>query len=119
MEDTLRVLPKACPFLVWDDPVQLCWNDEERKALMDMDPSFQRLTKPLSAGVHLRPYGDRHMLLLWDFMHSHQTVSDPPSESIAFIDVYPEIVLRGLSNALPNLEVRKGVSLAGKRARNL
>ena len=71
---------------------------------MEMDESYRRLADLLPSGAHLRPYGDRHMLLLWDFMHTDQFVAEPPTESIEFSRLYPEIVLRGLSNILPGLE---------------
>ena len=46
------------------------------------------------------------MLLLWDFMHSDQIIDQdtvPSMETLQFEPIFPEIALRGLSRAIPDL----------------
>jgi len=42
--------------------------------------------------------------MLWDFVHADIPVPDDPPERIHFEELYPEIVLRGLSVMIPKLK---------------
>ena len=59
---------------------------------------------PSTQGVHLRPWGDDHLLLLWDYWHADHAVGEPPVDVPAFDgDLYPEVCLRGLAGFIPGL----------------
>ena len=53
MEDPQSVLPDQCPFLIWDDPVELNtdWTPEEQDTLASMGGIYKRLLSPLPSGT--------------------------------------------------------------------
>jgi glycine/D-amino acid oxidase-like deaminating enzyme len=98
-EDTLGVVPRHAPLMIWDDPVTLPWSDEERAELAEHDAT-RWLLEELPAGVHLRPEGgpqSRMLLLLWTYHLEPQEPVWPPR----FAPEYAEVVLRGLTRMLP------------------
>jgi sarcosine oxidase, subunit beta len=102
VEDTLGVLPRDAPFLIWDDPQRLDWSSDERAALA-ADPALRWMLEPFPAGVHTRPEGaspeSRTLLVLWSYDVAPVPVvfplPDPPH--------YPELVLRGMARMIPAL----------------
>jgi len=104
IEDYLNIVPRDAPLMVWNDPVELPWTDEERAELA-ADPDLRRLTEPFPAGVHFRPegHGDAQtLLMLWTYhIEAMAPVWPPPP----FEPEYPEIVARGLSRMIPGLSV--------------
>lgn len=99
--DHLGVVDRGAPLLIWDDPQRLPWEADERKALQE-DPETRWLTDPFPSGVHLRPEGSgesQTVLMLWDYKERWMEPQFPPPLD----DLYPEIVLRGLSTMLPGL----------------
>jgi len=100
-EDLHGVVPRGAPLLIWNDPLQLPWEEEERQMLADA-PDLQWLTEPMPGGAHTRPEGNEEshtILMLWDYRaRSMEPVFPPPMD-----DQYPEIALRGLSILLPGL----------------
>ena len=62
------------------------------------------MSTPSTQGVHLRPWGDDHLLLLWDYWHADHAVAEPLADVPAFdADLYPEVCLRGLAGFIPGL----------------
>src|SRR6185503_9343697 len=59
--DTRSTIRRDAPFLIWMDPVQIAWSDEERRGLEGSEET-RRFVEALPAGVHARPvdltYGD-------------------------------------------------------------
>jgi glycine/D-amino acid oxidase-like deaminating enzyme len=104
--DTLGVIPRDAPMLIWDDTQTILWDEEEREALAT-DPETRWLTGPFPAGVHTRPDGPPDSpirLMLWDY-HRHPVEPVVPVE----LDVlFPELVLRGLITMLPGLRAYLG-----------
>lgn len=99
--DTRGVLPRNAPLLIWLDSQHLPWTEEER-ALLAEDPQLAWLLETLPGGVHTRPEGDEESpiaLHLWEY----RTLVMPPQFPIPLDDLYPDIVLRGLSRMLPGL----------------
>ncbi len=67
-------------------------------------PYRHRRDSSLTQGVHLRPWGDDHLLLLWDYWHADCDVDEPPVDVPSFdADLYPEVCLRGLAGFIPGL----------------
>ena len=100
-DDSLGILPRDLPLMLWSDPVELGWSDEE-KAQLAADPELRWLTETLPAGVHFRPEGgpgSRMLLLLWTYHLDPREPVFPP----AFDPYYPEVVLRGLVRMVPAL----------------
>ncbi len=100
-KDHLGVVDRGAPLLIWDDPQLLPWEPGEREALQE-DPDTRWLTDPFPSGVHLRPEGSgesQTLLMLWDYKERWMEPQFPPPID----DLYPEIVLRGLSTMLPGL----------------
>ncbi len=100
-DDYLGLLPRDLPLMIWTDPVDLVWNQEEREQLAQ-DPELPWLLETMPAGVHFRPEGgagSRMLLLLWTYhLEPVETVFPP-----RFDPFYPEVVLRGLVRMVPAL----------------
>jgi glycine/D-amino acid oxidase-like deaminating enzyme len=100
-DDYLRILPRDLPLMIWTDPVNLIWSDEEREQLAQ-DPELAWLLETMPAGVHFRPeggHGSRMHLLLWTYHLEPVEPVFPPR----FDPFYPEVVLRGLIRMVPAL----------------
>lgn len=102
LRDEMGIIPRDVPLMIWEDPVELVWSEEEREELVQ-DPETAWLLETFPAGVHFRPegVGDSPILLvLWTYHLDPQPVVWPPS----FDPEYPEIVMRGLARMVPGLE---------------
>jgi len=108
MNDVLEKVPcDRAPMMIWNDPVELKWTDDEREMLAEMGGYEAKLLDPLPAGVHFRPYPGavNSLVMLWEFAHLHIENGRVPVEQPEFLDyLYPELVLRGLSEMVPGLE---------------
>ncbi|MCL4261652.1 MAG: FAD-binding oxidoreductase [Anaerolineae bacterium] len=101
IRDDLGIIPRDVPLMIWEDPVHLLWDKDERAELA-ADPELSWLLNQFPAGVHFRPEGagDSPMLLiLWTYDLEAKEVVWPPQ----FDADYPEIVLRGLARMVPGL----------------
>jgi hypothetical protein len=54
IKDTLGVVGREAPLLIWSDPQSLPWEEAERVALAE-DNETRWLTESFPAGVHVRP----------------------------------------------------------------
>ena len=80
IRDTLAVVGRDAPLLIWNDPQSLPWSDEERAFLAD-DPETTWLTEPFPAGAHTRPEGtgdSQTILMLWDYREKATKPVWPP-----------------------------------------
>ena len=101
VEDTAGVLPADSPMMLWTDPTELVWDDEERDRLSTC-PDTRYLTEPFPAGLHVRPRfrdGRRTFLGIWTYDVTPREASFPPD----FDPAYPVIVLRGLARMIPGM----------------
>jgi glycine/D-amino acid oxidase-like deaminating enzyme len=88
--------------MIWDDAQTLPWEPEERLVLQD-ELETRWLTEPFPAGVHARAEGsgaNRTVLMLWDYAAKFMD----PVFPVSLDEIYPEVVLRGLSTMLPGLQ---------------
>jgi len=100
VKDTLGVVGRDAPLLIWNDTQTLPWENEEREALTD-DEETRWLTETFPSGVHTRPEGaGNDILMLWEY----QTKLMEPTDSPKMDDQYPEIALRGLAAMLPRMK---------------
>ncbi len=102
IRDTLAVVGRDAPLLIWNDPQSLPWTDEERSFLAG-DPETTWLTKPFPSGVHTRPEGtgdSQIILMLWEYQEKVTEPVWPPRLD----EQYPEIALRGLAAMLPGMK---------------
>ena len=102
VKDTLGVVGREAPLLIWTDPQSLPWVDEEREALSE-DDETRWLTDPFPAGVHTRPEGageSQTILMLWEYQTKVMEPIWPPQMD----EQYPEVALRGLSAMLPRMK---------------
>ena len=100
--DTERAVPGDAPLLIWADPVELPWTDDER-AVLAADEETRTLVEPFPAGVHGRPEGtpgDHWLMMLW----TYDTETVDPVFPLPYDARLPEIALRGWSRMLPSLE---------------
>ena len=104
--ERLGAVPRHAPMLIWADPIDLPWFDDERADLA-ADPSAHWLLEKLPAGVHCRPEGEGGssiLLMLWDY---HREAVEPRFP-VPIDPDFPEIVLRGLSRMIPGLRLYFG-----------
>jgi sarcosine oxidase subunit beta len=102
IRDSLGVVRRDAPLLIWDDPQSLPWTAEER-AFLSEDPETAWLTEPFPSGVHTRPEGtgdSQTILMLWEYQEKVTEPIWPPQMD----ESYPEIALRGLAAMLPGMK---------------
>ena len=103
VEDRAGILPAEAPMLLWTDPIELVWDDEDRRGLSACADT-RYLIEPFPAGLHIRPRfrdGKQTFLGIWTYDVTPREASFPP----AFDPVYPVIVLRGLARMIPGMKV--------------
>jgi glycine/D-amino acid oxidase-like deaminating enzyme len=96
--DHLGLVPRDVPLLIWEDPQTLSWSDEEAELLRSSDAT-RWLTEEMPAGVHMRPEGAEHVIILWPY-HAGPVAEEFP---IRPPDGYAEIALRGMTRLVPAL----------------
>lgn len=102
IKDTLGVVGREAPLLIWTDPQSLPWEEEEREALAE-DDETRWLTESFPSGVHTRPEGageSQTILMLWEYKTKVMDPAWPPKMD----ELYPEVALRGLSRMLPRMK---------------
>jgi sarcosine oxidase, subunit beta len=101
-KDTLGIVPREAPLLIWSDPMLLPWSQIERELLIDEDQHHQ-LLQTMPPGMHTRPEGgagSNILLMLWDYnVRPVEPVWPLPHDPD-----FPEVLLRGLSTMLPGLQ---------------
>jgi glycine/D-amino acid oxidase-like deaminating enzyme len=98
--DHLGVIPREAPMIIWSDPQQIEWSPEERAELEKTGRSD--LLGEMPVFCHGRPEGgpdSPYFVALWEY---HKQVVDPVWP-IAVDDLYPEVVMRGLTTMIPGL----------------
>ena len=106
IRDTLGIVPRDAPLLVWADPQYLPWSPEEQMELAASDET-RWLLNQFPAGAHLRPEGGpgSNILLL---LYNYHTDPCEPIWPPKLDPVYPEIALRGLATMIPGLRAYLG-----------
>ena len=97
--DHLGVVPRSAPLLIWEDPQRLSWTDEEARLLRE-SAATRWLTEEMPPGVHMRPEGTEHAIILWPY-HVGEV---PETFPIELPPGYAEIALRGMTRLVPALE---------------
>jgi len=109
--DTLGVVRRDAPFIIWQDPTMLSWSDDERQTL-SRNEHTRRFTNLLPGGVHVRPVdltcGDE-LYLIWTFETDSRPFEWPPT----FDPYYGEVVLRGCVRMMPGLAAYVGKNATG------
>src|SRR5690349_18315577 len=102
IKDSLKVVGRDAPLLIWSDPQSLPWAQEERQALA-ADDETRWLTGSFPSGVHTRPEGGEEsqtILMLWEYQTKVMEPVWPPRMD----EQYPEVALRGLARMLPRIQ---------------
>lgn len=100
--ETLGVVPREAPMLIWMDEVELPWSPEEREMLAE-DESTRWLLGKLPPGVHCRPDGHGESTTLIVLYNLH-TRAVEPSFPLKADPNYADLALRGMSLMLPGLQ---------------
>lgn len=99
--DSLGIMPRHAPLLIWTDPQYVDW-DDEAQAWFGESADTRWLLSEFPAGVHGRPDGPTDspvVLMLWPYHDQPVDVVFPvPSDP-----EYPDVVLRGMATMLPGL----------------
>ena len=99
--DSLGVVPRTAPLIIWCDPTPLKWTEDERAALAE-DEATRYLLEPLPAGVHGRPVGaGDQVLMYWTYDCEERAAPEFPLDWDPFL---PDITLRGMAVLVPGLE---------------
>lgn len=101
-EDTDGIIDRRSPLMIWNDPIDLPWSEDERAELAS-DASASWLLDTLPSGLHFRPEGSpgsQTILALWPY---HISEVREPVWPLAFDPEFVEIVLRGLTRMIPGL----------------
>ena len=102
--DTLGIIPRDAPLMIWSDPITLPWTDEERAELTEFD-EMRWLLDELPPGLHFRPEGGegaQTLLAIWTYdVKVQEPVPSPQFDT----ELYPDVVLRGLIRMAPDLAV--------------
>jgi glycine/D-amino acid oxidase-like deaminating enzyme len=101
IRDSLAVVGRAAPLLIWNDAQYLPWEEKERVALSE-DEETHWLTEAFPSGVHTRPEGSgesQTILMLWEYQTKRMDPVWPPPMD----EQYPEVALRGLAVMLPRM----------------
>lgn len=99
-KDHLRLIPREAPMIIWSDPQSIGWSDEERTELERL--GRRDVTGEMPIFCHGRPEGSGdspYFLALWEY---HQEVREP-TWPLPTDDLYPEVVMRGLTTMVPGL----------------
>lgn len=96
--DHLGVVPRDAPLLIWEDPQVLSWPADWAAELRSSDAT-RWLTEEMPAGVHMRPEGAEHVIILWPY-HAERVPEVFPFE---IPEGYAEIALRGMTRLVPSL----------------
>jgi glycine/D-amino acid oxidase-like deaminating enzyme len=102
IRDSLKVVGRDAPLLIWSDPQSLPWAEEERQALAEAEET-RWLTGSFPSGVHTRPEGggeSETILMLWEYQTKVMEPVWPPRID----EQYPEVALRGLAWMLPRMK---------------
>lgn len=104
------VIPQTAPFMVWRDKVDMEWDEEMREFLQELDDTAEggsvnsaSWLQVQPGGQHLRPAGNGRVLMLWEHLHRHLPVAEDPEMPMSFLEMYPELCLRGLKDMVPGL----------------
>ena len=106
LRDTRGVVDRTTPFLIWNDPVELPWTNQER-ATFRAEPDGERLLRPFPGGVHLRPLDGPHgdeLYIIWTYDVEPRAFTWPPR----FDPHYGEVAIRGLARMLPAMKAYFG-----------
>ena len=109
IQDSLGIVPRDAPMMIWLDEQKLPWTDDERAELA-ADDTTRWLTETFPAGVHGRPDGSGSgstFLILFNYENHASKVEFPLPDP----DFYGEIAMRGMTRIVPALQtyVDKGV----------
>jgi len=102
IKDSLGVVGREAPLLIWTDPQWLPWEAEEHQSLAE-DQESTWLTDLFPSGVHTRPEGageSQTILMLWEYQTKVMEPVWPPKMD----GQYPEVALRGLAALLPRMK---------------
>ncbi len=107
--DTLGIVPRTAPMVIWLDEQHLPWTEDER-AMLAADDTTRWLTEKCPWGVHGRPDGagpGGTFLALYNYENHKADIVFPLPEH----EHYAEITLRGLVTMIPGLQayVDKGI----------
>lgn len=98
--DPLGIVPRSAPLIIWCDPTNLPWSDEERDVLAQSEDT-RHLLAEFPAGVHGRPVGAGDQVLMYWTYDCHS--DEHPTYPLTWSPDLPEITLRGMSVLVPGL----------------
>ncbi|MBU2533178.1 MAG: FAD-binding oxidoreductase [Alphaproteobacteria bacterium] len=100
LADHLAVLPRTAPLIIWNDPIEIPWSQDERSMLAEL-PETARLLRTMPAGVHGRPVGaGNQALMYWTY---DCEISDEPRFPMQPSEFLPDVTLRGMAVMVPGL----------------
>jgi len=100
IKDSLGVVGRDAPLLIWNDAQSLPWEGDELEALKEEEDT-RWLTGLFPSGAHTRPEGAGDtILMLWEYQTKVMEPAWPPRMD----EQFPEVALRGLAAMLPRMK---------------
>ena len=98
--DRLGVIPRSAPLIIWTDPIELPWSQDERDALAQSEDT-NYLLREFPAGAHGRPTGaGNQVLMYWTYACESR---EEPEFPLTWDPNLPEITFRGMAVMVPGL----------------
>jgi sarcosine oxidase, subunit beta len=100
--DQENIFSADAPLMIWNDPVELEWTDDERREFANNDQT-NWLLEQFPAGVHVRPKGDAdnlELMIIWTYERKLYDQFVEPQ----FNRYFGETLLRGLAKMIPGLK---------------
>ncbi len=101
LPDTLSVVPRSAPLMIWADAIKLNWSTEESEEL-EQFLETKWLLQEFPAGVHGRPVGEGNQVLMY-WTYDCES-SERPSFPLEWNEYLPEVTLRGMAHMIPGLK---------------
>lgn len=100
LQDGHGIIPRNAPFTIFMDEQPLDWGDDE--AGLRADPEFAWLLDPFPGGLHVKPEGGEDSTWVRLGWAINQAV-DQPSWEPDITPEFPELVVRGAAQFIPEL----------------
>ncbi len=95
--DPKKIIPKNMPFTIYADSQFLNWSNDEID-FFSSDQKYKWLLNKFPGGLHIKPDSEG-IKLGWAFQTEHTKAT----WSIPKMDLFPQVVLKGASNFIPEL----------------
>ena len=117
--DEKGVIPEDAPFLFWSDNTTVPWTPDMAEALEELDDTAEggitntkEWLKTQPMGQHIRPCGNKRVIVLYEHAHQHVTCGDGEGEPEfpinSLIDYFPDLCVEAVGAMVPGVKQYSG-----------